>query len=160
MKLNIILLTALTLSGCANSPEKVSRSTYEIISGTNRFKASTPKDHKIEKLQWGDLEIVGLDSSVNAGAVASQVQQLQFMQQLMNNYGQLAYQAWSKQNTMPQVVTNYIQLPGPVVTNYVPVAAFNQPTSNLPLATPTLTLPNGTIVVPAVTTIPTVTTNK
>lgn len=118
MKTNLILLISLALSaGCLNSPERVSRSTYEIISGTNRFKASTPKDHKIEKLQWGDLEIVGLDSSVNAGAVASQVQQLQFMQQLMNNYGQLAYQAYSRQNaSAPQVITNFV---------YVPVSAIN-----------------------------------
>lgn len=118
MKTNLILLAALALSaGCLNSPERVSRSTYEIISGTNRFKASTPKDHKIEKLHWGDLEIVGLDSSVNAGAVASQVQQLQFMQQLMNNYGQLAYQAYSRQNaSAPQVITNFV---------YVPVSAIN-----------------------------------
>lgn len=118
MKTNYLLLTTLGLTaGCLNSPERVSRSTYEIISGTNRFKASTPKDHKIEKLQWGDLEIVGLDSSVNAGAIASQVQQLQFMQQLMNNYGQLAYQAWSRQNgPAPQVVTNFV---------YVPISAIN-----------------------------------
>ena len=134
-------LIAALCAGCLNSPERVTRSTLDIIVGTNHIKSSTPKEYKIKKMKWtaDGFEVEGLDSSANVNALEVQAQQAQMVQQ---SFGQgmqmfqlgmsLAAQYFSGGHVnQPQVITNYIQLPPTVVTNFVtlsPAILTNTPT--------------------------------
>lgn len=123
----IYLLIAIALTGgCLNSPERVTRSTLDIVIGTNHIKSSTPKEYKIKKLQWNDtgFTVEGLDSSANVNAVEAQVQQAQMLQQgfaqgmqMLQFMSVLAAQHFGGGgNQPPQVTTNFV---------YVPISAIN-----------------------------------
>lgn len=145
------------LAGCKTAPENGSRSTLDIVIGTNRITSSTPKEYKIKKLQWNadGFTVEGLDSAVNVNAVEAQTAQAQLNQQsfgqtlqLLQFMSVLANQKFGGGSTPPQIVTNYVQLPP--VTNSVP--AVN--------AGPIIIPGSGTISVPASGNLPTVITNK
>lgn len=131
---HLYLLTALALVGCANSPEKVTRSTLDIMIGTNHIKSSTPKEYKIKKMKWtaDGVEVEGLVSAANADAIEAQVQQAQLQQQNFNQVlqtfqllGGMAAQYFSGGAMRPpQIITNYVQLPP--VTNYITLPSTNK----------------------------------
>ena len=174
---HIYLLAALALTGgCLTSTEKVSRSTLDIMIGTNHIKSSTPKEYKIQKLQWDKdgFTVEGLNSAVNVNAVEAQVQQAQMAQQ---SFGQgmqmfqlgmsLAAQYFSGGHVnQPQVITNYIQLPPQIITNYIQLPT--EPSVRyqvVPTVQPLVTTTPGIVVTnagPATILVPTstVTTNK
>lgn len=126
------IIAAITLAvGCRTRPENASRSTLDIHIGTNRITSSTPKEYKIKRMAWttNGLEVEGLTSAVSVDAVEAQMQQSQMNQQsfgqtlqLLQFMSVLANQRFGG-NSVPQIVTNYIQLPPTVVTNYVPATS-------------------------------------
>jgi uncharacterized lipoprotein YajG len=127
MKLLPLLAALALMAGCANSPEKVTRSTLDIMIGTNHIKSSTPKEYKIKKLSWtaDGFTVEGLDSSANVNAIEAQIQQAHMMQQgfaqslqMLQLGMNLAAQHFGGGggNQPPQVITNFV---------YVPVSAIN-----------------------------------
>jgi len=161
---HILLPIAFALTaGCANSPERVTRSTLDITVGTNHIKSSTPKEYKIKKLKWTDagFEVEGLTSAANADAIESQMLQAQMQQQgfqqalqLFNSFGGMAAQYFSGGAMRPPlVVTNYVQLPPIVVTNYMP-QVISAPAGSTTFVVPAVTTTTNDTPRPAATKAP------
>lgn len=119
-----ILATACILTGCVSGPEKLTRTELDFVRGTNVIKLRTPKEYKIKKLKLNEkdgLEIEGLVSTVNAGAVEAQTAQAEMMNQLMiqnsamiQQFGNLAAQYFSGgvvRGNEPFIPTNRLVLP-------------------------------------------------
>ena len=101
----LLYLIPLTLVGCVSGPERLTETKFNFVHGTNHITLSTPKEYKIKKLKLNEkdgLEIEGLVSTVNAGAVEAQTAQADMMNQLMvqnaamlQQFGNLAAQYFS-----------------------------------------------------------------
>jgi len=122
----ILYLIPLALVGCVGTPDRLTRTEFDFVRGTNVIKLRTPKEYKIKKLKLNEkdgLEIEGLVSTVNAGAVEAQTAQADMMNQLMmqnaamlQQFGNLAAQYFSGgivRGNAPAIGT------GIITTNYL-----------------------------------------
>lgn len=118
MKPYLYLIACALSVGCAG-PDKLTRTEFDFVRGTNVIKLRTPKEYKIKKLVLNErdgLAIEGLISTVNAGAIEAQTAQADMMNQLMmqnaamlQQFGNLAAQYFSGgivRGNAPVILTN------------------------------------------------------